>query len=204
MAVLLRISVVIDFINEWMGRIFLWLILLAVIVGAGNAVIRKIIFLIPAAWASVEGSFFYWVQKFYITYANRWLEAQSYMFSIVFLLMGGYTLLYNRHVRVDLLYTRYSPRTKAILNLVGSLLFLLPTAFCIVYFSWPQLVESYHIREMSSDAGGLPRWPIKLMIPVGFALLVLQALSEAIKNAAFLAGKYKFKNDHEEAEGEVV
>lgn len=182
MAVLLRVSAFIDAINDRVGRVVLWLILLSVLVSAGNAVIRK---------------------AFNVS-SNAWLEAQSYMFSIVFLLMGGYTLLQNRHVRVDLLYTRYSPRTKAILNLVGSLLFLLPTAFCIVYFSWPQLMESYNIREMSSDAGGLPRWPIKLMIPVGFALLVLQALSEAIKNAAFLAGKYHFKNDEEETAGEVV
>ncbi|GGJ33806.1 TRAP transporter small permease subunit [Deinococcus roseus] len=176
MAVLLRISAFIDTINDRIGKVVLWLILLSVLVSSGNAVIRKV----------------------FGVSSNAWLEAQSYMFSMVFLLMGGYALLYDRHVRVDLLYTRYSPRTRAILNLVGSLFFLLPTAFCIVYFSWPQLIESYHIREMSPDAGGLPRWPIKLMIPVGFALLMLQALSEAIKNAAFLAGKYQFKQDEEE------
>lgn len=182
MAGLLRISAFIDAVNNRIGQVVLWLILLSVLVSSGNAVIRKI----------------------FGVSSNAWLEAQSYMFSMVFLLMGGYTLLYNRHVRVDLLYTRYSPRTRAILNLVGSLLFLLPTAICIVYFSWPQLMESYNIKEMSPDAGGLPRWPIKLMIPVGFALLVFQAISEAIKNAAFLAGKYEFAKSLEGEEEEVV
>ncbi|NCS64562.1 MAG: C4-dicarboxylate ABC transporter [Hydrogenophilales bacterium CG03_land_8_20_14_0_80_62_28] len=167
MVALLRLSRVIDAINERVGRATMWLVLLAALVSAGNALFRY---------------------SFNMS-SNAWLEIQWYLFALIFLLGAGYTLKHNGHVRIDVLYGRLAPRTRAWIDLAGSLLFLLPTAGLIAWLSWPALLDSYLIGEMSSDAGGLSRWPIKLAIPVGFTLLALQGLSEAIKRLAFLLGK---------------
>ena len=164
---LLRISQAIDALNERIGQAAKWLVLVAVLVSAGNAMFR------------------YGFNKS----SNAWLEIQWYLFSLVFLLGAGYTLKHNGHVRIDVLYGRFSPRTKAWVDLVGSLLFLLPTAVLIGWLGWAGFADSWAIGEMSPDDGGLLRWPIKLAIPVGFALLALQAVSEAIKRAAFLTGQ---------------
>jgi TRAP-type mannitol/chloroaromatic compound transport system permease small subunit len=164
---LLRISQAIDALNERIGRAAKWLVLVAVLVSAGNAMFR------------------YGFNKS----SNAWLEIQWYLFSLVFLLGAGYTLKHNGHVRIDVLYGRFSPRTRAWVDLVGSLLFLLPTAILIGWLGWAGFADSWAIGEMSPDDGGLLRWPIKLAIPVGFALLALQAVSEAIKRWAFLTGK---------------
>jgi TRAP-type mannitol/chloroaromatic compound transport system permease small subunit len=164
---LLQVSRGIDAINERVGRFAMWLVLLAALVSAGNALFRY---------------------GFNMS-SNAWLEIQWYLFAMVFLLGAGYTLKHNGHVRIDVLYGRFTPRTRAWIDLVGSLLFLLPTAGLIAWLSWAGFAESYAIGEMSSDAGGLSRWPIKLAIPVGFTLLALQGVSEAIKRLAFLRGK---------------
>src|SRR5262249_8123833 len=152
MPLLLRLSRLIDALNERVGRATYWLILVAVLVSAGNATIR---------YAFDMSS-------------NGWLELQWYLFSAVFLLGAGYTLLHNEHVRIDGIFGRLPPRKRAWIDLLGSVFFLLPMAVIIAALSWPMLAESYLRHEVSADAGGLLRWPVKLLIPVGFLLLSLQ------------------------------
>ena len=149
----------------WVGPVS-WLVPVAVLVSAANALARY----------GLDLS------------SNAWLEIQWYLFSAVFLLGAGWTLLRNAHVRIDVLSSRASQRTRAWIDIIGGVLFLMPMAILILYFSWPMFVESYAGHEISSDAGGLVRWPVKLLIPVGFALLALQGVSEVIKRIAFLRG----------------
>lgn len=161
---LLPIARAIDRLNETVGRAVIWLVLAAVLISAGNALMRY----------GVNMS------------SNAWLEIQWYLFSLVFMLGAGYTLKHNGHVRIDVFYGRLSPRGQALIDLVGNLLFLLPMAALIGWLSWAGFQESYHIGETSPDAGGLLRWPVKLAIPLGFLFLALQGVAEAIKRAAFL------------------
>jgi TRAP-type mannitol/chloroaromatic compound transport system permease small subunit len=163
---LLRLSRAIDALNERVGHLVYWLILAAVLVSAGNASVRY---------------------AFDIS-SNAWLELQWYLFSAVFLLAAGYALLHNEHVRIDVIFGHLPPRLRAWIDLIGGIFFLLPMAIIIMVLSWPIFVASYQINEYSSDAGGLLRWPVKLLIPVGFLLLALQGVSEIIKRAAFLLG----------------
>ena len=167
MGVLLRLSRAIDWLNEQVGHLVYWLVLAAVVVSAGNAVVRY----------TFDMS------------SNAWLELQWYLFSAVFLLAAGYTLLHNEHVRIDVLYGHLSPRMRAWIDLLGSVFFLLPMALIIMVLSWPIVVESIERNEYSSDAGGLLRWPVKLLIPSGFLLLALQGVSEIVKRVAFLLGR---------------
>jgi TRAP-type mannitol/chloroaromatic compound transport system permease small subunit len=162
----LRLSRAIDSLNDLVGRNVYWLILAAVLVSAVNAVVRY---------------------AFDIS-SNAWLELQWYLFSAVFLLCAGYTLGRNEHVRIDIVAGRLSRRTQAWIDLLGGLVFLLPMSLIIMYLSWPVFIESYMRHEYSSDAGGLLRWPARLLVPVGFFLLSLQGISEVIKRIAFLRG----------------
>jgi len=163
---LLRLSALIDALTDRIGRATRWLVLVAVLVSAGNALLRY----------GVNLS------------SNAWLELQWYLFSAVFLLGAGYTLKANGHVRIDLVSGRLTPRAQAWIDIVGTLFFLLPMAGILLYFSWPMFLDSYVTGELSSDAGGLVRWPAKLLIPAGFALLILQAAAELFRRIAFLAG----------------
>ena len=156
----------IDALNERVGRAVYWLILVAVAVSAGNATIRYV----------------------FDASSNGWLELQWYLFSAVFLLGAGYTLLHNEHVRIDVVFSHLEPRAKAWIDLLGGVFFLLPMAIVIMILSWPMFLESLARHEVSADAGGLVRWPAKLLIPSGFLLLSLQGVSEIIKRAAFLRG----------------
>ncbi len=167
MNILLALSRGIDASNERIGRLTVWLVLVAVLVSAGNALARY----------GFDAS------------SNAWLEIQWYLFALIFLLAAGYTLRHNGHVRVDILYGRFSPRVQAWIDLMGTLLFLLPMSGVIAWLGWHGFQTAFEIGEMSPDAGGLARWPIKLAIPVGFGLLFLQGVSEAIKLSAFLAGR---------------
>jgi TRAP-type mannitol/chloroaromatic compound transport system permease small subunit len=164
---LLRLSRAIDWLNERVGQLVYWLILAAVVVSAGNAIVRYL----------------------FDMSSNGWLELQWYLFAAVFLLAAGYTLLHNEHVRIDVVISHLPPRVRAWIDLLGGLFFLLPMAVIILALSWPIVVESYTRHEFSADAGGLLRWPVKLLIPVGFLLLALQGVSEIIKRAAFLLGR---------------
>jgi len=174
---LLALSRAIDFVNGHIGKAISWLILAAVIVSAGNATVRYA----------------------FDTSSNAWLELQWYLFSAVFLLGAGYTLLNNEHVRIDIIASHLSHRTRAWIDIIGGLLFLLPMALIIMWLGWPMFRESYLHHEVSNDAGGLLRWPVKLLVPVGFFLLSLQGVSEIIKRAAYLMG---LAPDPLQAEGE--
>lgn len=166
MKILLAISRLIDAINDRVGRLVYWLVLLAVIVSSGNAVVRYT----------------------FNTSSNAWLEVQWYLFSAVFLLCAGYTLYRNEHIRIDVLVSRFSERTLTWIDILGTIFFLLPMAIIIMWLSWPVFLDAYIHNEMSSDAGGLIRWPVKILIPIGFFLLSLQGISELIKRIAFLKG----------------
>jgi TRAP-type mannitol/chloroaromatic compound transport system permease small subunit len=176
MRLLLGLAKAIDALSEGVGRIIAWLTLLVALLSAGNALMRY--------------GFSY--------SSNAYLEAQWYMFSLIFLLGGAYALKKNAHVRIDLVYGRLSQRTRAWIDLLGTLLFLVPMALGVLYLAWPWAMTSLAVRETSPDAGGLPRWPIKLALLLGFALLALQGLSELIKRIAFLAGVYTLEKEEKE------
>ena len=129
--------------------------------------------------------------------SNAWLEVQWYLFAGVVMLGTSYTLRLNEHVRVDIVYMHLSERGKEWLDLLGAMLFLIPSALIIAWLSWPFFRESWTINEMSTNAGGLLRWPVKILIPVGFVLLALQGLSEIIKRAASLQGAASYETRYE-------
>lgn len=167
MNLLLKLSRLIDALNERVGRSMIWLILLSVIISAGNAVVRKA-----------------------FNYSSNWLlEIQWYMFAAVFLLCAGYALKHNAHVRIDVVAGRFSHRAQAWIDILGTLVFLMPMAVMTLWLSWPFFTLAFTSGEMSSNPGGLIRWPVKLFVPLGFALLILQGVSELIKRIAFLQGK---------------
>ena len=164
MRFLLASSRLIDRLNERVGHVVYWMVLAAVLVSSGNAVVRYI----------------------FDYSSNGWLELQWYLFTSFFLIGAGYTLLRNEHVRIDIIYSRLSPRSRAWIDLMGGIFFLLPMALLIMALAWPVFTASFALHETSPSANGLLRWPVKLMIPVGFFLLALQGISETIKRVAFL------------------
>jgi TRAP-type mannitol/chloroaromatic compound transport system permease small subunit len=166
MKTLLALSRLIDAVNEYVGRAVYWLVLAAVLVSSANATMR---------YAFNMSS-------------NAWLETQWYLFAAVFLLCAGHTLLHNEHIRIDVVSSLFSRRSRVWIDVFGTLFFLLPMALIIMWLSWPMFMNAYVGNEMSSNAGGLLRWPAKLLIPVGFFLLAAQGLSELIKRIAFLMG----------------
>ena len=172
MHVLLRMSRVIDRCTGGLGRLTGWVTLAMVLVGSYNSIVRYL------------GRYIGWQLS-----SNAYLELQWYLFSLVFLLGASYTLQQNRHVRVDVLYGRVAPRTRAWIDLIGTLVLLLPFSVFALYVSWPSVRNSWQVREISPDPGGLLRYPIKSAILVGFALLILQGLSIAIRQVAFLRGE---------------
>ena len=175
MKALLALSRAIDAMNERLGRLANWLVLIACLISAGNAMMRY--------------AFDMW--------SNAWLEVQWYLFAGIVMFGASYTLRLNEHVRVDILYTHMSERAKLWLDLVGALLFLIPACLLIAWLSWPFFHESWAIQEMSTNAGGLLRWPVKILIPAGFVLLALQAVSEIIKRAATLQGSAHYETHYE-------
>jgi TRAP-type mannitol/chloroaromatic compound transport system permease small subunit len=163
---LLALSRAIDALNERVGRLVYWLVLVAVLISCANAVVRK---------------------AFNVS-SNSFLEIQWYLFSAIFLFCAGYTLLRNQHVRIDVIAGRLSPRAQAWIDILGTIFFLFPMSIMIMYLSWPVFVMAYERGEVSSNAGGLIVWPARLMVPIGFFLLIVQGLSELIKRVAFLKG----------------
>ncbi len=161
---LLRLSHFIDAVNERIGRFAYWLLPLAILVGTWNVIGRYL--------GRAVG---------YNLSSNAFIEIQWYLFDLVFLLGAAYTLKHNGHVRVDVFYANASPKRKALIDFIGTLIFLLPFCLLVIFFSWQTVVFSWQIQEMSPDPGGLPRYPIKTVILIAFALLVLQGISEAIK-----------------------
>jgi TRAP-type mannitol/chloroaromatic compound transport system permease small subunit len=166
MGKLLAFSDAVDGLTEAIGQALKWLVLAASLVSAGNALFRY----------SFHNS------------SNAWLEIQWYMFGAMFLLAAGYALKHEEHVRVDVIFSRLTPRQQAWVDVVGTILFLMPAAILIGWMSIPSVVNSFRIGEMSSDAGGLLRWPMKATIPLGFGLLALQGIAEIIKKLAVATG----------------
>ena len=166
MKLMLAMAQAVDAFNERVGKLTHWLILVAVLISAGNAVTRY----------SLDMS------------SNAWLEVQWYLFSAVFLYCAGYTLLHNQHVRIDIVSGRFSRRVQTWIEIFGTVFFLLPMAILILWLSWPVFVDAWRSNEVSTNAGGLAVWPARLMLPIGFLLLVLQGFSELIKRIAFLRG----------------
>lgn len=166
LSALLRLSRLIDALSEHVGRAVAWLVLLAVLISAGNAVVRKA----------------------FDTSSNALLEIQWYLFAAVFLLAAGYTLMRQEHVKIDVVLGRFSRRTQVIVEVLGYLLFLLPFCIVVIDLVMPLAVRALQSGEMSSNAGGLIRWPVYMLVPVGFTLLALQGISELIKRIGFLAG----------------
>lgn len=166
MNALLQLSRRIDALTEQVGRWASWLILAAVLISAGNAIVRKA----------------------FNTSSNAYLEIQWYLFAALFLLAAGYTLLRREHVRIDVVLGRFSKRTQITVEAVCIVLFLFPFCLAVIDLVWPLVVKAYLSGEMSSNAGGLIRWPVFAMVPIGFTLLLIQGLSELIKRVAFLQG----------------
>lgn len=168
---LLRLSAWIDRFNDAIGRVVYWLGLAMVLVAAFNSIARYGGKFLGLNWSS-----------------NAYLEAQWYLFSIVFLLGAAYTLRHDGHVRVDVIFGRLSPKSRAWIDLAGTVLFLIPFCMLMIWVSLPSVKHSWAVMEMSPDPGGLPRYPIKTIIPVAFALLTLQALSMLIRSVAMIRG----------------
>ncbi len=163
---LLAFSRVIDALNERLSFIANWLVLLSCLISAGNAFSRY---------------------AFSIS-SNAWLEIQWYMFAAMVMLGTSYTLKRNEHVRVDIVYSNLSTRRQIGVDIFGGILFLMPAALIMAYLSWPIFHNSWVENEISANAGGLVRWPVKIFLPLGFALLSLQGISELIKRLAMLTG----------------
>jgi TRAP-type mannitol/chloroaromatic compound transport system permease small subunit len=163
---LLKLSALIDAVNELLGKVIKWLILAAVLISAGNAIVRK---------AFNIGS-------------NAFLEIQWYLFAGVFMLGVGYVMLKNGHVRIDFISARLSKRTNAIIDAVGIVIFTIPLSIIMINLGWPLFIQAFQSGEMSQNAGGLIRWPVLGLVPLGFAILLVQSVSELIKRVAFLSG----------------
>lgn len=172
---LMPLARLIDRIGGGLGVIASWLVLLACLVSAGNATIRYL----------------------FSSSSNAWLELQWYMFAGIVLLGSAYTLRVNEHVRVDLFYGAVSDRTRHWIDLLGGAVFLLPMCIVMIWFTWPWFVQSWTLNEASNNAGGLIRWPVILLLPVGFALILLQGISEMIKRAAALRGFHQHEYAYE-------
>lgn len=156
----------VDWLTEQIGQWLKWLVLFSSLISAGNALVRYSLH----------------------TSSNAWLEIQWYMFGAMFMLAAGYALKHEEHVRVDVFFSKMTPQQQAWVDVIGGILFLMPMAVLIAWMAIPMVVNSYGITEYSSDAGGLLRWPIKIVIPLGFVLLAIQGVAEIIKKFAVATG----------------
>jgi TRAP-type mannitol/chloroaromatic compound transport system permease small subunit len=182
---LLGLSRAIDALNTKVGRFVAWAILIAVLISAVNAIIRKV----------------------FDTSSNAWLEMQWVLFGAVFLLCAPWTLLSNEHIRIDVVSSHLSRTTRNVIDVIGHTLFLLPMTLVMMYYCWPFFIRSLLQNEQSTNAGGLPLYPSKLLLPLGFTLLMLQAISELIKRIAIMRGEIEDSSGgghHEAAEAEAA
>ncbi|MGQ3672781.1 TRAP transporter small permease subunit [Xanthobacter sp. TB0136] len=173
---LLALSRGIDALNVRIGKLSSWLILVAIVVSSVNAVVRKL----------------------FDVSSNSWLELQWVLFSAVFLFCASWTLRDNEHIRIDILSSHLSKRMRDGIDIFGHVFFLLPFSLLLLWTSWPFFLKSFYINEQSLNVGGLPQWPAKLLVPVGFLLLTLQAFSEIIKRVAIMTGRLEDKASSDE------
>ncbi len=166
MPFLLKISRLIDAMSDLIGKLVMWFILATTLISAGNAIVRKL----------------------FDSSSNALLEIQWYLFAAVFMLGSGYAFLRNAHVRIDFISSKFSPRGRNWVDVFGILVFLFPLCYMMATLGWPLFERAWNTGEMSSNAGGLIRWPVYGLIPLGFAVLFLQGVSELIKRLAFLTG----------------
>ncbi|MEN9843175.1 MAG: hypothetical protein RLZZ612_1004 [Pseudomonadota bacterium] len=164
MSPLLALSRLIDGITSLVGKVMMYFLLATTLISAGNAIIRKL----------------------FNTSSNAWLEIQWYLFAAVFMLGSGYAFLKNAHVRIDFISSKFSARGRNIVDVIGILVFVFPLCYLMIKLSWPVFSNAWDSGEMSSNAGGLIRWPVYALIPAGFSLLAIQSISELIKRVAFL------------------
>ena len=180
MQALLKISRGIDWLSTGVGKLSMWMILITTLISAGNAIVRKA----------------------FNTSSNALLEVQWYLFAAVFMLGAGYCLLKNAHVRIDFIASRLSARTRNWIDVLGIVLVLFPFCYICINLGWPLFTKALVSGEMSQNSGGLIRWPVYALIPLGFGLLMLQGLSELIKRVAFLRGAGPDALAHDEGESE--
>ena len=166
MHLLLKFSNAVDWLNRQIGKYAIWLILASTVISGVNALVRKI----------------------FNTSSNAFLEVQWYLFAAAFLLAAGYTLLNNEHVKIDVIYSKFSRPKQIWIDIIGFTFFLTPVCLAVLWYSMPFFLKGYHSGEMSNNAGGLIRWPVYALMPIGFTLLMLQGWSELIKRIAFLTG----------------
>jgi len=179
---LLSLSSTIDRLNYWIGRTVMWLVLLMVLISAGNAIIRKM----------------------FNASSNAYLEAQWYLVAAVFLLGASYTMLQQGHVRIDVIISRFSRPTQVKIEIFGIVVFLFPLVYFVIVEIFPILMQAYNTGEMSENAGGLIRWPVYALVPIGFFLLGLQGISELIKRIGFLKGLCPDPGDMKETSVEAA
>ena len=188
MGALLKFSSGVDAVSAWVGKLIRWLVLASVLISAANAIVRKM----------------------FNFSSNSFLEIQWYLFAGVFMLGAGFALLRNSHVRIDFISGKLSRRTNAIIDSLGMVIFIVPFCLIMIWLSWPLFMNAFNTGEMSQNAGGLIRWPVYLLMPVGFALLLIQSLSELVKRVAFLTGhrddplSVEAEHDSEESLAEEV
>ncbi|RZL94943.1 MAG: TRAP transporter small permease subunit [Variovorax sp.] len=185
MNMLLKFSRAIDWLNTQIGKYVIWLILASTVISGVNAVVRKV----------------------FNMSSNAYLEVQWYLFAASFMIAAGYTLLNQEHVKIDVVYSRWSKRTQIWIDIIGFVFFLTPICLAILWYGIPFFLQGYRSGEMSSNSGGLIRWPVYAMIPLGFTLLMLQGWSELIKRFAFLQGRIEDptgKRDEKTAEEELA
>jgi len=185
MRVLLKFSNAVDWLNRQIGKYAIWLILASTVISGVNALVRKI----------------------FNFSSNAFLEVQWYLFAAAFLLAAGYTLLNNEHVKIDVIYSKFSRPKQIWIDIIGFTFFLTPVCLAVLWYSMPFFLKGYHSGEMSNNAGGLIRWPVYALIPLGFSLLMLQGWSELIKRFAFLQGLIEdpgVKREEKSAEEELA
>ena len=185
MRVLLKFSNAVDWLNRQIGKYAIWLILASTVISGVNALVRKI----------------------FNFSSNAFLEVQWYLFAAAFLLAAGYTLLNNEHVKIDVIYSKFSRPKQIWIDIIGFTFFLTPVCLAVLWYSMPFFLKGYHSGEMSNNAGGLIRWPVYALMPIGFTLLMLQGWSELIKRFAFLQGLIEdpgIKRDEKSAEEELA
>lgn len=194
----LRLAGAIDAFNRWMGIIAIWMVLLAALLSAFNAFFRYgINEMISLASAYGDANLLSRLIGWYGANANAFLEGQWYMFAVMALFGGAYTLKLNEHVRVDLIYGTVTERTRTWIDLIGGIVCLMPFCLYLTYLTWPWFVDAWNTGEVSTNAGGLIRWPVRLVMPVGFFLVAIQGISEIIKCVAVLTTGYVREHGYE-------